>query len=161
MRQATGRSQSQVLHHLVADAVARHATSQEAARPPALPPAEPGARGAKPTLRRTPAEAAALARHAQAVGMSGQQWLLALARVQLFEAPQFNLAEIEAVHAANRELRAIGRNLNQIVYAMNLSDGGALDQVGEFDVAELARAIDAQARRLSALADQALNRWVP
>jgi hypothetical protein len=57
-----------------------------------------------------------------------QQWIIALVRARLTDKPQFGTREIETLGESNRQLLAIGRNLNQIAHALNVSRGNSTVQ---------------------------------
>ena len=54
-------------------------------------------------------------------GMAPSRWISALIQSNLMRNPVMNKAEISALQASARELVAIGRNINQIAYALNLA----------------------------------------
>jgi hypothetical protein len=97
-------------------------------------------------------------------GSSVREWVVALVRSRVApEAPQFSSAELTALYASNRELWAIGRNMNQIAHAMNLD----IQQAGRLQGARLSleelrackAAIDAHTDRVLALCAASLARW--
>lgn len=53
-------------------------------------------------------------------GMSASRWMACLIQSHLMRDPVMGAGEIEALRASNRELRAIGINLNQIAHALNI-----------------------------------------
>lgn len=54
--------------------------------------------------------------------MKSAQWLAALVQSNLMTTPVLTDKEIEVVSWANRELAAVGRNLNQIARSMNAAE---------------------------------------
>ncbi|MBL4571560.1 MAG: plasmid mobilization relaxosome protein MobC [Gammaproteobacteria bacterium] len=67
-------------------------------------------------------------KHIAAENMSVTGWVLSLIRAAILKKPQLRKDEVRAVLEANYQLRSIGRNLNQMVRAVN--DGRA--ERGEF-----------------------------
>lgn len=55
------------------------------------------------------------------VGMVASRWVAALVQSNLMQNPVLTEKEIRTVQASNRELAAIGRNLNQIARALNIN----------------------------------------
>ena len=78
-------------------------------------------RGEQVSMRFKASERAALAAAAEAHGTSPARWLRSLALVHSTDQPQWNPAELEALHDLFRELRAIGNNVNQIAHAANVN----------------------------------------
>lgn len=78
-------------------------------------PAAPrgGGAGRQVGVRFKDAERAALAEAARAHGTSPASWLRSLALVHLMGRPQWNPAEVEALRAVFRELRAIATSLDR------------------------------------------------
>lgn len=72
--------------------------------------------------------------------------------------PVLTGAEIEVLRESNRELAAIGRNLNQIAHAINIDFRDSDQMTRDFSEA-LSAAISQHRKRVSALLDRALNRW--
>jgi hypothetical protein len=58
-------------------------------------------------------------KRSKALGMSASRWVASLVQTNLMRDPVMSEVEIEALRASNRELAAIGRNLNQIARALN------------------------------------------
>lgn len=52
-------------------------------------------------------------------GMSASRWIASLVQSNIMSDPVMSDTEIEALRASNRELAALGRNLNQIARALN------------------------------------------
>lgn len=61
-------------------------------------------------------------RRAMMENMSSSEWVAAFIQSQMMKDPVFTEPEIEAVSFANRQLAAIGRNLNQIARSMNRAE---------------------------------------
>ncbi len=126
-------------------------------------PKAPPRRSARVATRFSIEEMAELKRHAEDFG-SVQAWLVALARAQIVPGtPQFTDAALQALYESNRELAAIGRNVNQIAHALNvdLQQAGQLrssaNLVGE--LATLKRQIDAHTQRVFDVFVESTSRW--
>jgi Bacterial mobilisation protein (MobC) len=78
-------------------------------------------RGEQVGVRFKGVERQALAEAAQLQRTSPANWLRSLALVHLVRRPQWNEAEVEALRAVFRELRAIGNNVNQMAHALNIA----------------------------------------
>ena len=61
-------------------------------------------------------------RRAQAEEMSSSEWVSALIQTVLMDEPVLTDREIEIISHANRQLAALGRNLNQIARSMNRAE---------------------------------------
>ena len=93
-----------------------------------------------------------------------REWLVALARSKITPAaPQFSLKEVQALYESNRELWAIGRNINQIAHAMNLD----MKQAGRLDGSSarlkelegLKALIDSHTAFVMGVCNASLDRW--
>ncbi len=120
-------------------------------------------RSERVTVRFSKDELAEIEPRAQDFG-SVRDWLVALARAQIApDIPQFSPDALQALYESNRELSAIGRNVNQIAHAVNLD----LQQAGELrrskalvdDLATLKAAIAAHTERVTALCTASSTRW--
>lgn len=60
-----------------------------------------------------------LRQRAKSVGMSPRRWISALIQSNLLRKPVVNDVELAALLGSNRELAAIGRNINQIARSLN------------------------------------------
>ncbi|MET0413017.1 MAG: plasmid mobilization relaxosome protein MobC, partial [Polyangiaceae bacterium] len=127
------------------------------------PPKPPALRSERVTVRFSTDEMEAAGKLAEEFG-GVREWIVALVRSRLQpDAPQFTLAEVQALYESNRELWAIGRNVNQIAHAMNLDMQqagrleGSVGRVRELDA--LKAAIDAHTARVVALCNASFERW--
>jgi hypothetical protein len=93
-----------------------------------------------------------------------RDWLVALARAQIVpDVPQFSPEALRILYESNRELSAIGRNVNQIAHAVNLD----LQQAGELrgsralvdELAGLRAMILVHTERVTALCAASSARW--
>lgn len=100
--------------------------------------------GRKVTIRLTAEEAEQLDREAARAGMRRTEWLSALASRRLTGKPQFGREDRDALRQAQRELRRIGVNLNQVTRALNVAvmPGQVLD-VELAEVKEVERSVRA------------------
>ncbi|MDB5728373.1 MAG: hypothetical protein JWQ00_1578 [Noviherbaspirillum sp.] len=76
---------------------------------------------------------------AKAKGMAPSRWVAALVQSNLTREPVMSEAELVALEESNRELAAIGRNINQIARALNeafhQTERVRLDKLAELDKA--------------------------
>ena len=86
------------------------------------------------------------------------QWGRALILNKIDNHPTFTIDEIKAIAEANRQLSAIGRNLNQIARALNIDPNHASSPNEELLVS-LSKTISKQQEKIMSLLDQSLNRW--
>ena len=56
----------------------------------------------------------------KARGMSASRWMASLIQSHLMIDPVMDDSQVEVLRASNRELRAVGINLNQIAHALNI-----------------------------------------
>ena len=73
-------------------------------------------------LRLTASERESVERIAEQTGVSPNKWIADLVRAYITLEPQFGMHELQVVGESNNQLRAIGRNLNQIALALNRGD---------------------------------------
>ena len=126
-------------------------------------PKAPELRSERITVRFSKEELAEIEPRAQDFG-NVRDWLVALARSQIApDVPQFSPEALQVLYESNRELSAIGRNVNQIAHAVNLD----LQQAGELrqsralvdELAGLKAAIAAHTERVTALCAASAARW--
>lgn len=86
------------------------------------------------------------------------QWGRALILNKIDNHPTFTTEEIKAITEANRQLSAIGRNLNQIARALNI-DANHSNPPSEALLISLSKTINKQQGKIMSLLDQSLNRW--
>lgn len=85
------------------------------------------------------------------------RWIVGLVRAQLYAEPILSDPELEALVNSTGELRAIGRNLNQI--ARHLNYGEPLEH-GSLDVlTTLNQHIDAHTKSVTAILSKNVSRW--
>lgn len=95
-------------------------------------------------------EARALAEILQEEKRSTSAFLLNLVRARLTKSSRFSQSELNELREANRQLLAIGRNLNQYIRAMH-EDASPQKPLSGAYVDALKARVDDQARRISAL----------
>lgn len=83
---------------------------------------EPDDKRARLEIRLTHSELAAIEEIAKRSGASRNHWVANLIRAYLTHKPQLGMEEMAAIGTSNKELAAIGRNLNQIARALNAGD---------------------------------------
>ena len=108
-------------------------------------------------LRFTPSEDQAILERAEAEGCSPQRWLINTIRANLTHEPQFAMETIQALWESSGQLRAIGRNLNQIAKRLNESQTATLtvDQIKK-----LTTQINKHTERVSEVIAASVDRWV-
>jgi antitoxin component of RelBE/YafQ-DinJ toxin-antitoxin module len=124
---------------------------------PAVPPARGGKR-VQVNIGLTPEENCRVTELAARQVLPRTTWIVNLVRAHAFKEPQFVFAEIDALMESNRQLAAIGRNLNQIARNLNL-DLNASYQVTLEAIEALANDIKLHRGKVAALMDANLNRW--
>jgi len=85
-------------------------------------------------------------------------WIVGLVRTVLFRQPAFSTNEIDALRESNREIAAIGRNLNQIARAIN-ADFREESRIKRAETKALADDLASHRKKVSRLIRQSLNRW--
>lgn len=106
------------------------------------------------------AERAVLAEAARAHGTSPATWLRSLALVHLTGRPQWNSAEVEALRAVFRELRAIGASLDRSTRALSEAADAGLCPVEHRDAArEAGDRVRTEMRRVVAVMTGNFDYW--
>lgn len=108
-------------------------------------------------LRLTPSEDQVVQRAAAAEDCSPQFWMVAAIRGALTHDAQFTMEPARAVWESNNQLRAIGRNLNQIAKALNQSGSAAFTQQ---DIETLRDQIDQHTKTVAQLTNACIQRWI-
>ncbi len=108
-------------------------------------------------IRFTQSEFASLKSRAEAEGCSPQRWVINCVRASLTHEPQFTMETTKAIWESSAQLRAIGRNLNQITKRLNETGELLLnaDQINS-----LTDYIYRHTERVSSLVDASLSRWI-
>lgn len=107
-------------------------------------------------VRLTPTEYQAVTVRATAEGCSPQRWIINCVRASLTHEPQFTMETTKALWESSYQLRAIGRNLNQIAKRLNEGKPGT---VKTEQLEKLAAFIYSHTDRVAATLDASLGRW--
>lgn len=109
-------------------------------------------------IRLTASEKVAVQRIADQSGTSASKWVSDLVRAYVTREPQFGMHELQVLGDSNSQLRAIGRNLNQIAFAMNRGDDHPDDV--EKVVSKLSITIEDHTEKVYAIIRSNLERWM-
>lgn len=107
-------------------------------------------------VRFTPTEYQGVTNRAEAEGCSPQRWIVNCVRASLTHEPQFTMEATRALWDSSYQLRAIGRNLNQIAKRMN--EGGRVNLKAE-QIEKLATYIYRHTDKVASVQDASLSRW--
>ncbi len=91
-------------------------------------------------------------------GMTPSRWISALVQSNILKQPVMDDAELQGLRASNRELAAIGRNLNQIAKALNEAFHET-ERVRLDRLAELSRAVEGNRMAIQSLVRASQNTW--
>ena len=91
-------------------------------------------------------------------GMKPSRWVAALVQSHLMALPVMTEGEVQALRASNRELAAIGRNLNQIARRLNAAFHDT-EQVRLGVLMRLTEVVDRQQASLHALVRASQGSW--
>lgn len=107
-------------------------------------------------IRFTPTEYQSITTRAEAEGCSPQSWVINCVRAGLTHEPQFTMEMTKVLWQPSYQLRAIGRNLNQIAKQLNEGKNGTIkpEQLGR-----LASFIYKHTDKVTAVQDASLSRW--
>lgn len=127
------------------------------------PPKAPALRSARVTVRLSELEMRGAEELATDFG-GVREWIVALVRAKVYaDQPQLSLNEVATLYESNRELWAIGRNINQIAHAINLD----MQQAGRLqgsavrlrELETLKASIDAHTAKVVAMCNASFERW--
>lgn len=107
-------------------------------------------------VRFTPTEHQGVTERAAAEGCSSQRWIINCVRASLTQQPQFTMDTTKALWESSYQLRAVGRNLNQIT--KRLHEAGQLPLTVEH-IDRLASFIYSHTDKVAALTSASLGRW--
>jgi len=107
-------------------------------------------------VRFTPTEYQGITTRAEAEGCSPQRWVINCVRASLTHEPQFTMEATKSLWESSYQLRAIGRNLNQIT--KRLHETGMFGLTAE-RIEKLAGYIYEHTDKVAALTDASLSRW--
>lgn len=108
-------------------------------------------------VRFTPTEFQSITARAEAEGCSPQRWVINCVRASLTHEPQFTMETTKALWESSRQLRAIGRNLNQIARHLNEGDQTSIKTE---QIEKLATYTYRHAEKVAAVQDASLSRWL-
>lgn len=113
----------------------------------------------KITIRLRRSEERAIREMAEVAGLDNRQaWIVALIRANLFSLPTPSYEELQELREANKQLRGVGINLNQIAHAVNI-DLDHIDQLTGKTLDELRLAVMDEKNAVAAVVQQTLYRW--
>lgn len=110
-------------------------------------------------VRFTQQELEAIRYAAEQEGSSAQQFVVCAVRATLTHEPQYTLEPAKALWAATTELRAIGRNINQIAKRLNEADFDAAYQLQITFLEKLGQDIKAFTSKVARLQSASIERW--
>ncbi len=149
---ANGLRESDMLRRMIQRVAGRAATVMEVDQ-------EDEARSRKLTIRLSPSQERWLAQRAQEEGYpSRTSWVTAMVLAELHREPVLTEAEVAALRESNRELRAIGKNLNQITKALNIEFRES-DKLKREAIEALAERIEQHKDQVASLLSRNMNRW--
>ncbi|MGP8291147.1 plasmid mobilization protein [Vreelandella zhanjiangensis] len=108
-------------------------------------------------VRLTPTEHKGITERAAAEDCSPQRWIVNCIRASLTHEPQFTMETTKALWESSSQLRAIGRNLNQV--AKRLNEGGQVD-INISQIEKVAAYIYRHTEKVAAVQDASLSRWL-
>ncbi|EKF9266343.1 plasmid mobilization relaxosome protein MobC [Escherichia coli] len=113
----------------------------------------------KLTIRLSARDKDRITERAKAEGFTSRTaWLTAVAMANLNREPVLTESEIQALRTSNRELAAIGRNLNQIAKVLN-TEFRESDKLNRQAVLALSEKIDSHREEVAGLLQRNLNKW--
>ncbi|KAA0010062.1 MobC family plasmid mobilization relaxosome protein [Billgrantia pellis] len=120
---------------------------------------EDEARSRKLTIRLSPTQERWLAQRAQEEGYpSRTSWVTAMVLAELHQEPVLTDDEVAVLRESNRELRAIGKNLNQITKVLNVEFRES-DKLKREAIEALAERIEQHKDKVASLLSKNMNRW--
>lgn len=108
--------------------------------------------------RLTPSEYRAVEAKANVMGMTPYTWTARLIRAHLIKAPQLSQDETRVLREATRELSYVGRNLNQVAHALNMTMNAHEKATKEL-IDGINTKVDEMRDSIKSVLDQNLNRW--
>jgi len=107
-------------------------------------------------VRFTPTEYQSMTTRAEAEGCSPQSWVINCVRASLTHEPQFTMEATKALWESSYQLRAIGRNLNQVAKQLNEGKSGTILPK---QIEKLASFIYQHTDKVAVVQDASLGRW--
>lgn len=117
---------------------------------------DPDQSRARIELRLTTSERESVDRIAEQAGASPNRWIADLVRAFITHEPQLGMHELQVVGESNNQLRAIGRNLNQIALALNRGDQS---RDASLVAGRLVTEINQHTEKVSSVIRSNLERW--
>ncbi|WP_083452113.1 plasmid mobilization protein [Candidatus Burkholderia verschuerenii] len=126
------------------------------------PPPRP-VREAKPKREQiniglTPDEHYQVESRAKQQGVNRTTWIVNLIRAHVLREPQFSTAELDTLMESNRQIAAVGRNLNQIARNINM-DPNAMRSVTLEAIETLVADLKQHRAHVARVMDTNLDRW--
>lgn len=147
---ANGLRESDMLRRIIQRVAGRSVTTEDQ---------QIDTRSRKVTIRLSPIQERWLAQRAQKEGYpSRTSWLTAMVLAELHQEPVLTDTEVSALRASNRELRAIGKNLNQITKVLNIEFRES-DKLKREAIEALAERIEQHKDQVAGLLSRNMNRW--
>lgn len=161
LRLAEGLTESELLQRAVENELL--GVGRPAKPAPVQPAKAPAASGegsetTRLTVRLPAFVRAAAAARASARGQRVTPWVAALVQSHVAATPVLTEAELQAVEASNRELAAVGRNINQIARALNEAHFQT-ERVRLDRLADLSEKIDSLREAIRGLVRASRNAW--
>ena len=107
-------------------------------------------------VRLTPSEHHEIAARAEAGSCSPQRWVINSVRASLTNHPQFTMETTKALWESSTQLRAIGRNLNQIAKKINEH---SVETITQSEITQLSNHIYQHTDIVAKHLDASLSRW--
>lgn len=107
-------------------------------------------------VRFTPTEHQGIKNRAEAEGCSPQRWVINCVRASLTHEPQYTMEITKALWDSTYQLRAIGRNLNQIARRLN---EGKEATIQTEQLEKLANVIYQHTDKVATVQEASLSRW--
>lgn len=137
--------------------VIRHLLKKEVgSQQPQVSAYDPDESRTRVEIRLTNSERNSVERVAAHLGTSPNKWITDLVRAYITHEPQLGMHELQVIGESNNQLRAIGRNLNQI--ALNLNRGDHSDEVSTV-AGQLVSKINKHTEVVHAVIRSNLERW--
>ncbi|KVE37235.1 hypothetical protein WS68_03205 [Burkholderia sp. TSV86] len=126
--------------------------------PPPRPVREAKPKRAQINIGLTPDEHYQVELRARQQGVNRTTWIVNLIRAHILREPQFSTAELDALMESNRQIAAIGRNLNQIARNINM-DPNAMRSVTLEAIETLVADLKQHRAHVARVMDTNLDRW--
>lgn len=113
-------------------------------------------------IRLTQSETKAIEEQANHYGCSPQRFIINSIRATLTKEPQMTMDVVSVLWESSRELRAIGRNLNQITRKINIEDYVSDERIDRLltDIETITKYIYKHTKEVSKVTNASLDRWI-